>query len=249
VPPQTGAVAREQGVMQPHFVPSLAQVWPAGHTPPQTGAVALAHGVMQPHPVPLLAHVWPTGHTPPQAGAVALAHGVVQPQPVPLLAHVWPAGHTPPHAGAVALAQGVMQPQPVPFVEQTWPAGHGPLHIGAVSRTADTCTGPPSRRGRTCGDRAAIGIAAGSHRSPSVQLSPAGQPTVALHGDFVPLHRLVDVSVPSPQKSIPIGSVADAASPGASRKPWCEGHSCRPPGPRGRRRSGRACWRRRARTC
>lgn len=223
MPPQTGAVAREQGVMQPHFVPSLAQVWPAGHTPPQTGAVALAHGVMQPHPVPLLAHVWPTGHTPPQAGAVALAHGVMQPQPVPLLAHVWPAGHTPPHAGAVALAQGVMQPQPVPFVEQTWPAGHGPLHIGAVSphgrhvHWAAVPTGPhvpetvqPS------------GIAAGSHRSPSVQLSPAGQPTVALHGDFVPLHRLVDVSVPSPQKRSPIGSVADAASPGASGLPWCD---------------------------
>src|SRR6266403_1055064 len=154
--------------MQPHLVPSLAQVWPAGHTPPQTGAVALAHGVMQPHPVPLLAHVWPTGHTPPQAGAVALAHGVVQPQPVPLLAHVWPAGHTPPHAGAVS------------------PHGRH-VHWAAVP------TGPhvpetvqPS------------GIAAGSHRSPSVQLSPAGQPTVALHGDFVPLHRLVDVSVPSP---------------------------------------------------
>ena len=161
MPPQTGAVAREQGVMQPHFVPSLAQVWPAGHTPPQTGAVALA--------------------------------------------------------------QGVMQAQPVPFVEQTWPVGHGPLHIGAVSphgrhvHWAAVPTGP-----HVPGTVQPSGIAAGSHRSPSVQLSPAGQPTVALHGDFVPLHRLVDVSVPSPQKSIPIGSVADAASPGASRLPWCE---------------------------
>ena len=183
----------------------------------------LAHGVMQPHFVPSLAHVWPAGHTPPHAGAVASPQSVMQPQFPPSGAQVSRGPHTPPHAGAVALAQGVMQPQPVPFVEQTWPAGHGPLHIGAVSphgrhvHWAAVPTGP-----HVPGTVQPSGIAAGSHRSPSVQLSPAGQPTVALHGDFVPLHRLVDVSVPSPQKSIPIGSVADAASPGASRLPWCD---------------------------
>jgi len=147
----------------------------------------------------------------------------MHPQLVPFVEHTWPAGHTPPQAGAVALAQGVMHPQLDPSLEQTCPAGQGPLHAGAVwphGRQVH-CAGVPTAP-HVPGTEHPSGIRAGSHCSPPVHVWPMGQLALVLQGDFVPLHRRVDVSVPSPHASRPIGSVADAASPTASGSPWCE---------------------------
>jgi len=93
-----------------------------------------------------------------------------------------------------------MHPQPVPSLEQTWPVGHGPLHAGAVWPQGRQvhCAAVPTAP-QVPGTEQPSGIRAGSHCSPLVQVWPAGQLTLVLHGDFVPLHRRVDVSEPSPQ--------------------------------------------------